>query len=203
MNNHEAQAMITSALIHLGTYVRSKKALEACKSELEEYLDSEKLDELEGSTAGTGARFVQRNNRTLNVEQMNDDLTVSLARSGVLVPSMGKFDELPDQQRALLKQYVVPAAGTRYVDLFRPSWGQTAQTKKETARAANTAPPPPTPLRPEPVAQAPAAATALNIDHTKCPVHGRAKKSKHHSGLYCPEKIGEGVYCDWSTKKAS
>jgi hypothetical protein len=193
--------MITSALIHLGTYVRSKKALEACKSELEEYLDSEKLDQLDGSTTGTGARFIQRNNRTLDLIQMPDELVVWCARAGLFNVSISKFDEQPDETRSNLDQYVTFAAGTRYVDLFRPAWGQAAQTKKETARAANTAPPPPTPLRPEPVAEP--QATPVNVDNAKCPVHGRAKQSKHHSGVYCPEKLGEGVYCDWSTKKAS
>jgi hypothetical protein len=30
-----------------------------------------------------------------------------------------------------------------------------------------------------------------------CPEHGKAKKSQHGDGMYCPQKLNDGSYCKW------
>lgn len=198
MKTHEAQALVQSAAIFLQRYKGANAALKEAKAALEEYMDGAQVDDLEGLTPGTGARLITRQgNRTLQLEQMSDELVLWCARNRVLTGAMGAADELPDEQRQALEPFVTRGAGTRYVDLYFPSWGQAAQEKKEAARAQSTAAPLP----------APANVTPINApEETFCQVHGaqNAKESKW-GGLYCTGKDAgtKSGYCNWKSSAAA
>jgi hypothetical protein len=215
VNNREAQGLIAAARIYLGRYKGANSALKEAKSALEEFMDAEGVNNVDGDEPGSGARFVYRQNRQLLLDQMTDELVVWCARNGVLTGAVGKFDELPGETRTALADFVGQGEGTRYVDIYFPSWQSQQQAKKETARAANTATRPPappqlvaapTPLRkaqerPPEQAQQPVQDTGV----LACPDHPnrKAKVSQYNGGLYCTARIQDG-YCKWTSEaKAS
>jgi hypothetical protein len=201
----EAQALITTAGVYLKRYKAANAALKEAKAALEEHMDANNLEDLPGTEEGTGARFVERSGRQLDLAQMPDELIIWCAANGVLSGSLGKFDDLPDDTRAQLKPYIVLAAGTRYVDLYYPSWGTNRQQQKETARAASTAPPPPVapPLPFKPATQQPAKKEQSTSGSVwTCPEHPeRQPKPSKWGGFYCTGYTEDGEYCKQTSKK--
>jgi hypothetical protein len=195
VNDNEAKAIITSAQIYLGRYKRSKAALEEAKNTLEEYMDDTNQEDVAGTSPGSGARFVERQNRTLNLEPMADEHIIWCARNGLLAPIMGKVDALAQAARSSLQPFISPAAGTRYVDLYFPSWG----SAKAQPTAQTAAPPSPPPVPKPAPAPTPKPAVQPTASLTFCPDHGKSRYSEKSGGLYCPSKLDDGSWCKWTT----
>ena len=189
----EAAALIIAARVHLQHYKNANAALKATKAALETYMDDLDIDNVDGDEQGSGARFVTRQERTLLIEGMTDELIIWCAREGLLKGSITALDELPDAQRATLQPHVGIGEGPRYVDIYFPAWGTARQAKKESARAASTA-------TPTPIRQAPQPAPAA-VPSALCPVHGKAKHSEKSGGLFCPSKMDDGGWCKWTTAR--
>jgi len=224
VKTNEAQALIVAAGIYLQRYKGANSALKEAKAALLDHMDAENVNDIAGTDAGSGARIIEKaGNRTLQLADMSDALVLWCARNGVLTGAVGAYDELPDEQRNILAEFVGRGAPSRYVDLYFPSWGASAQAKKETARATSSAAPlpatpaivaaptpiraaranPPTarkaPQRPVQPAQRPEQGEGV----LACPDHpNRAPKvSQFNGGFYCTAKTGPDEYCTWTAQE--
>lgn len=224
MNHQEAQALIVAGGVYLKRYKAANSALKETKATLLDYLEDNNLEDVEGPETGAGVRKITRTgNRELNFAIMEDELIVWLAREGILAGTMAKFDELPNEQRTALAQYISQGAGTTYVDFYFPAWGSTNQAKKEQARAARPAPAPmPVSMAEHQLGKDAAIAAGTAVTNPPkaaqrqqgaaqpanqspsiltCPEHPeREPKPSKWGGFYCTGKTDDG-YCNWTSKK--
>lgn len=195
MKEHEARALIVAAGVALTAYSKAKKALDFAKEQLGEYLEQNNLENLDGPDAGSGVRFVTPNNRVFNINQCDEDTVLWLWREGKLTLPISKYDEIDDENRAILKGYVSTQPGTTYVNVYYPDWGTKQQHTKEAKRAPSNTP---VPIRPKALTQPEGTPQAESGQLPNCPEHGAntSGESKKFNGRYCRARVGE-AYCDW------
>ncbi len=202
----QARALIVTAQIYLKRYSAANHALKEAKAVLEEYMTTEQIEDVTGDDPGSGARFVYRGERSLLVEHMPDNLILAAAALGILKGSMSDFDDLEPNVRAQFDPHIANGEGTRYVDLYYPSWADQKRTvraqQNPALRAAPTqaaSPPPP----PTPITQPPATAAAAPPAAWACPDHPtRTAKPSQYGGSFCTARSGD-VYCKQSSERAS
>ncbi len=203
----QARALIVAAQIFLKRYSAANHALKEAKATLEEYMVTAQLDDVAGHDEGSGARFVYRGARSLMVEHMPDHLILSAAALGILKGSMSDFDALVPDVRSQFEPHIATGEGTRYVDIYFPSWAdqkriaKTAEQQPALAPATPAASPPPPPPPPTPIVAAPATAAAPPPAAWACPDHpGRVAKVSRYGGEYCTSKVNDGGYCKRSSQ---
>ncbi len=209
----QAKALIVTAQIYLKRYSAANHALKEAKAVLEEYMTTEQIEDVTGDDPGSGARFVYRGERSLLVEHMPDNLILAAAAHGILKGNMKALDALDPNVRAQFDPHIANGEGTRYVDIYYPSWAdqrRIAKTAEQqpalapaTAAAATPAASPPPPPPPTPITQPPATAAAATPGGWACPDHPtRTAKPSQYGGSFCTARSGD-VYCKQSSERAS
>ena len=204
----QAQALITSAQIYLRRYSAANGALKETKAVLEEYMTTEQIEDIQGNDQGSCARFIYRGVRTLMVDHMPDQLILAAAALGILKGSMSDFDDLEPAVRAQFEEHIADGEGTRYVDVYFPSWGDKKRITKTDQQPAQASPPPaqtPPPAQPPPtpITQANEQPAPAQQEQWACPTHpAREAKESKWGGFFCTAQDG-GAYCKQSSQKAS